>query len=242
MVLQVRAYTVGCSMTSLALVHSSLTSQYAHSLYGILLYIKFDTGVCTVDAVYVLYGKGCPRRCGGLGDILSGITATALHWATQVRERQNTNAVLYCCFITAEKFLLRELLAICDTVPPFLCIFIFNVPSLSLQRVHLLPDLSSALADNTNVHQQTFPIEPTQSMRNTTTATIDSSTSDPTGDTSSTTPSKPDLHNALIHACIFASTVAKRAAELAFADKGRSMTAPDVIERIGSAFQDIYKE
>ncbi len=77
----------------------------------------------------------------------------------------------------------------------------------------------------------------------TTTTYINPNTSVPSStDTCSTTPSTPDTHSALIHACIFASTVAKRAAEVAFADKGRSMTAPDAIERIGTAFQDIYKE
>lgn len=109
------------------------------------------------------------------------------------------------------------------------------------QRAHLLPDLSTALANDVNVHQQTFPILMTQHI--TTTTNMNPNTSVPSStDTCSTTPSKPDVHNALIHACIFASTVAKRAAEMAFADKGRSMTAPDVIERIGAAFQDIYKE
>jgi hypothetical protein len=37
------------------------------------------------DVVYVVQAKGAPRRCGGLGDILSGTTATALHWALQVK-------------------------------------------------------------------------------------------------------------------------------------------------------------
>jgi NAD(P)H-hydrate repair Nnr-like enzyme with NAD(P)H-hydrate dehydratase domain len=36
------------------------------------------------DVVYVVQAKGAPRRCGGLGDILSGTTATALHWALEV--------------------------------------------------------------------------------------------------------------------------------------------------------------
>ena len=43
------------------------------------------------DYVYVLQGKGCPRRCGGLGDILSGTTAVALHWAMQVAK-----TIFYC--------------------------------------------------------------------------------------------------------------------------------------------------
>jgi hypothetical protein len=36
------------------------------------------------DVVYVVQAKGSPRRCGGLGDILSGTTAAALHWALEV--------------------------------------------------------------------------------------------------------------------------------------------------------------
>lgn len=57
-----------------------------YALHHILPYTILYTTIhfTTIDAVYVLYGKGCPRRCGGLGDILSGITATAMHWATQV--------------------------------------------------------------------------------------------------------------------------------------------------------------
>jgi hypothetical protein len=37
-----------------------------------------------MDVVYVVQAKGSPRRCGGLGDILSGTTAAALHWALEV--------------------------------------------------------------------------------------------------------------------------------------------------------------
>ena len=48
--------------------------------------------------------------------------------------------------------------------------------------------------------------------------------------------------NAAIHACILASVVTRRAAELAFREKGRSMTAPDVIEHLGRAFVDIHPE
>jgi hypothetical protein len=43
------------------------------------------------DVVYVVQAKGAPRRCGGLGDILSGTTATALHWALQVHYK------MLCC-------------------------------------------------------------------------------------------------------------------------------------------------
>lgn len=105
-----------------------------------------------------------------------------------------------------------------------------------LQRAHLLPDLSSAVVATPHIHQQTFPIAVTQQI---TTTPILPVTLDPSSPTNTTSPNQ---HNALIYACIFASTVAKRAAELAFADKRRSMTAPDVIERIGTAFQDIVQE
>lgn len=44
-----------------------------------------EGSVVVEDFVYVLSVEGSPRRCGGLGDILSGITATAMHWALQVR-------------------------------------------------------------------------------------------------------------------------------------------------------------
>lgn len=106
-----------------------------------------------------------------------------------------------------------------------------------LQRSHLLPDLSTTLTATPHIHQQSFPIAVTQQI---TTTPILPVTLDPTS--SPTTNTSPNQHNALIYACIFASTVAKRAAELTFADKGRSMTAPDVIERIGTAFQDIVQE
>jgi NAD(P)H-hydrate repair Nnr-like enzyme with NAD(P)H-hydrate dehydratase domain len=29
--------------------------------------------------------EGCPRRCGGQGDILAGCIGVAMHWALQVR-------------------------------------------------------------------------------------------------------------------------------------------------------------
>jgi hypothetical protein len=45
-----------------------------------------------------------------------------------------------------------------------------------------------------------------------------------------------------IYACIFASTVTKKASELAYAHKKRAMTTPDVIENIGPAFQLLYSE
>ena len=58
-----------------------------------------------------------------------------------------------------------------------------------------------------------------------------------------TAPSSPArTHNACVHACILASIVAKQASELAFASKGRSMTAPDVIDQIGAAFRKVYRE
>lgn len=41
-------------------------------------------GTVGVEAAYVVEARGAPRRCGGLGDIVSGVTATALHWALQV--------------------------------------------------------------------------------------------------------------------------------------------------------------
>jgi hypothetical protein len=44
-----------------------------------------STSIDDGDVVYVVQAKGAPRRCGGLGDILSGTTATALHWALQVK-------------------------------------------------------------------------------------------------------------------------------------------------------------
>jgi NAD(P)H-hydrate repair Nnr-like enzyme with NAD(P)H-hydrate dehydratase domain len=50
------------------------------------------------------------------------------------------------------------------------------------------------------------------------------------------------VRNAAVHACILASVVSKKAAELAFARKGRAMTAPDVVEQIGAAFQEIHPE
>lgn len=46
--------------------------------------------------------------------------------------------------------------------------------------------------------------------------------------------------NAAVHACILASALTKQAAELAFALKGRSMLASDVLEQIGAAVQIIY--
>ena len=48
--------------------------------------------------------------------------------------------------------------------------------------------------------------------------------------------------NACVYACILASIVAKQASELAFASKGRSMTAPDVIDQIGAAFRKVHPE
>ena len=48
--------------------------------------------------------------------------------------------------------------------------------------------------------------------------------------------------NSAVQACIMASALAKQAAELAFELKGRSMTAPDVLEQIGSAFRILFPE
>jgi NAD(P)H-hydrate repair Nnr-like enzyme with NAD(P)H-hydrate dehydratase domain len=41
---------------------------------------------------------------------------------------------------------------------------------------------------------------------------------------------------------MLAAMVSKRASELAFAEKGRSMTAPDVVEQLGAAFREFYPE
>ena len=48
--------------------------------------------------------------------------------------------------------------------------------------------------------------------------------------------------SAAVHACVLASVAAKQAAALAFKDKGRSMTAPDVMAQVGAAFQELYPE
>ncbi|KAJ1431641.1 hypothetical protein B484DRAFT_395382 [Ochromonadaceae sp. CCMP2298] len=48
--------------------------------------------------------------------------------------------------------------------------------------------------------------------------------------------------SAAVHACIFASALTKRAAERAFQQQGRAMTAPDVIEQLGRAFVDLHPE
>ena len=58
------------------------------------------------------------------------------------------------------------------------------------------------------------------------------------GKETATTTVISNTHNALLHSCLFASAVAKKASEYAFADKGRSMTAPDAIQQIGRAFEN----
>jgi NAD(P)H-hydrate repair Nnr-like enzyme with NAD(P)H-hydrate dehydratase domain len=50
------------------------------------------------------------------------------------------------------------------------------------------------------------------------------------------------IRNANIQACLLSTVLSKRAAEYAFAMKGRSMTAPDVVEHIGEAFRVLYPE
>ena len=47
------------------------------------------------DLVFVVEAQGSPRRCGGLGDVLSGVTAVALHWALQVYLRRILNTHPY---------------------------------------------------------------------------------------------------------------------------------------------------
>lgn len=39
-------------------------------------------------------------------------------------------------------------------------------------------------------------------------------------------------------ACVLASSVTKRASQLAYRVKGRSMTAPDMIDQLGAAFEE----
>jgi len=51
-----------------------------------------------------------------------------------------------------------------------------------------------------------------------------------------------DRSDDAIYACIFASSVTKKASELAYAHMKRAMTTPDVIENIGPAFQLLYSE
>lgn len=40
-----------------------------------------DTVACRGQQMRKTQGAGCPRRCGGQGDILSGVTATTMSWA-----------------------------------------------------------------------------------------------------------------------------------------------------------------
>lgn len=105
----------------------------------------------------------------------------------------------------------------------------FSLYSILLQRSAQLPDLASTLATNTNIHKVSIPYP-------TTTATTTATTTTTTATTNATNTNTVLTSTALIHACVFASTVSKKAAELAFSTKGRSMTAPDVIEHIGQAF------
>lgn len=61
-----------------------------------------------------------------------------------------------------------------------------------------------------------------------------------------TAPSNPpgsaSLSDAMVYACILASSVTRRASEMAFTKKGRAMTSPDVLNSLGIAFADITQE
>ncbi len=58
------------------------------------------------DVVYEVQAKGSPRRCGGLGDILSGTTAAALHWALDVSSYCPIVLLSYCLVDLPRRFLL----------------------------------------------------------------------------------------------------------------------------------------
>jgi hypothetical protein len=109
------------------------------------------------------------------------------------------------------------------------------VPALfCLQRKSTLPD-SRELASAKGVHTTTYTFDPTQGDFGA------SFCVDPDGPHGSASDARR-TRNAAVQACILASVVSKKAAELAFARKGRAMTAPDVVEQIGAAFQEIHPE
>jgi NAD(P)H-hydrate repair Nnr-like enzyme with NAD(P)H-hydrate dehydratase domain len=66
--------------------------------------------------------------------------------------------------------------------------------------------------------------------------------SETAAETVATASAESQDRNACVQACALACMVSKRASELAFAAHGRSMTAPDVVEHIGAAFQEFYPE
>jgi len=88
-----------------------------------------------------------------------------------------------------------------------------------------------------------IPTAGTSSSTCTTTTTASKTTTTNANAATNTTGRRlSSAQNAAVHACIFASVVTKRAGEKAFQEKGRSMTAPDVIDQLGSAFTDFFPE
>jgi hypothetical protein len=77
------ASSLGTSLRHASPTHDTISAQDRQHEDPKLDHVS--TSIDDSDVVYVVQAKGAPRRCGGLGDILSGTTATALHWALQVK-------------------------------------------------------------------------------------------------------------------------------------------------------------
>lgn len=133
---------------------------------GVSILVKGSEDIICIydhDVIYTVQAEGSPRRCGGQGDILSGITSVTTYWASLCNEMFHNIGL-----------------------PEAKCFSVDGKDNSIISEEIIIPNLASAL--------------------------------------------------------ILSSSVTRTASNLAFREKGRSMTSPDVMKKIGQAliqFQDL---
>lgn len=165
--------------------------------------------VCGGGDVYVLRERGSPRRCGGQGDILAGILGVSMYWAS-LSDGSALNG------------------------GPF-------SPS-SSGHTTAGPSLSWEEFERSDLHAWRLPLalpgETVQTVHERSPSSIEEHAV-----------KKQCLNNTelvpplqfppYIAAALFSAGFVRKAATLAFQEKGRSVTSPDIIDRIGSVFADL---
>lgn len=187
-----------------------------------------------VQAVFLVKKPlGSPRRCGGQGDVLAGSLGTSIHWAIKTSSMKS-------CHIPSIEDLINSSEAEADDSEgdEDILMSVKSVDSIELDEPSEVVESSETVAIDTS---KTVALG---TVGSTVRTTVQSSvTSHPIKaidrDDRVQDQAQDRERDAILLACILASSVTRRASELAFKQKGRAMTSPDVLSQLGLAFADL---
>ena len=181
--------------------------------------------VCSGRDVYALLFEGSPRRCGGQGDILAGITGVNIHWAMQ-RAHLYTPSVLdtSTCETESQQTVTAEEVSMDSQDEDLLkTLLASDGRSLALPQLpdlsHLFPSSSKPVEHTQGTHKYCMHLSYVLNFYY----------------------SNHSYHiDIYASAAIVSSLVTRKASAKAFAIHRRSMTSPDVMAEVGAVVQELF--